>query len=267
MIKLFFIGTGKMATAIAAGLTAAGVYNPDELCGYDISPDAAGAFNEASGVRAVSAMPLELLEATPAVLIAVKPQMVKAALAEYDGLLRDKTVISIAAGVPIELLEELTGSKRIIRVMPNTPALVGCGATAFAPSKGAEASDIALADKIFSSIGIALQMPESSLDAVTALSGSGPAYVFEFIQALADGGVAEGLSRKDALLLAAQTVAGAAKMVLETGEHPAELKDKVTSPAGTTSRALEVMAERAFTGTVIQAVRAAAARSKELGKK
>ena len=150
--------------------------------------------------------------------------------------------------------------------MPNTPALVGCGAAAFTPSQDAGTEDIALAGKIFSAVGIAIQLKESDMDAVTALSGSGPAYAFEFIQALADGGVAEGLSRETALKLAAQTLLGAAMMVIETGEHPGVLKDKVTSPAGTTSRALEVLAERGFSGTVIQAVRAAAKRSKELGK-
>ena len=137
----------------------------------------------------------------------------------------------------------------------------------YTASSEARPEDIEFAGAIFSALGLAVQLPESSIDAVTALSGSGPAYVFEFIQALADGGVAEGLPRNIALQLAVQTVIGSARMVAETGEHPTQLKDNVTSPGGTTSRALEVMAERGFAGVVIQSVRAAAQRSRELGGK
>ena len=151
--------------------------------------------------------------------------------------------------------------------MPNTPALVGKGAAAFAGGSGASEEDLKFASDIFNAAGIGLQVPEKLLDAVTGLSGSGPVYVFEFIQALADGGVTEGLPRDIALQLAAQTVLGAAAMVLETGIHPAVLKDQVTSPGGTTSRGLEKLAEKGFSGTVLQAVRAASSRSAELGKK
>jgi pyrroline-5-carboxylate reductase len=151
--------------------------------------------------------------------------------------------------------------------MPNTPALVGKGAAAFSGGENATEADLAFASDVFNAAGIGLQVPEKLLDAVTGLSGSGPAYVFEFIQALADGGVAEGLPRDTALQLAAQTVLGAAAMVLETGVHPAVLKDQVTSPGGTTIRGLEKLAERGFAGTVLQAVRSASARSAELGKK
>ena len=205
------------------------------------------------------------LEQAENVLIAVKPQVIASALEDYKYLLKNKTIFSIAAGISIETLEELTSSKRIIRIMPNTPALVGFGAAAYSASEGAEKADIELAGKIFSAVGVAFQVPESALDAVTAVSGSGPAYVFEFIQAMADGGVAEGLSREMAVKLAAQTVLGAAQMVLKTSAHPQQLKDNVTSPAGTTSRALELMAERGFSGIVMQSVRAAAKRSRELG--
>ena len=193
--------------------------------------------------------------------------MLEAALSGYKEILKDKAVFSIAAGVSIARLQEVTGAKRIVRIMPNTPALVGCGAAAYTASKEALASDVEFAGAIFSAIGMAVQLPESSIDAVTALSGSGPAYVFEFIQALADGGVAEGLPRNIALQLAVQTVIGSARMVAETGTHPAQLKDNVTSPGGTTSRALEFMAERGFAGIVMQSVRAAAKRSRELGGK
>ena len=143
------------------------------------------------------------------------------------------------AGVPIARLAREIGGERIVRVMPNTPALVGAGAAAYAPGAGAGEEDATLVEKILSAVGMARRMKESDLDAVTALSGSGPAYVFAFIQALADGGVAEGLSREAALALAVQTVRGSAEMAARSGEHPAVLKDAVTSPGGTTIRALE----------------------------
>lgn len=265
MYKLFFIGTGKMATAIAGGIVKSKLFEPSQIGGFDINEAAASMFTGATGGDCFSSKLALHLEKTETVLIAVKPQVVEKALAPYADSLKNKVIISIAAGVPIEKLETVTGSKRIIRVMPNTPALVGAGAAVYSASAGVEKNDIELVNKIFSSVGIALQLSESYLDAVTAVSGSGPAYVFEFIQAMADGGVAEGLPRDIALKLAAQTVLGAAEMVLKTGAHPQLLKDNVTSPAGTTSRALEVMAARGFAGIVMQSVRAAAARSRELG--
>ena len=267
MSKLFFLGTGKMATAIAGGIVKEGVLNANELAGYDINPDAAVAFASATGATAFSTELEKHLSAAECVLLAVKPQMLSAALENFRSFLADKLILSIVAGVPIAKLQELTGSARIVRIMPNTPALVGCGAAGYSAAEGASPEDVAFAGKIFSAIGIAMPLREVELDAVTALSGSGPAYVFEFIQALADGGVAEGLARDTALKLAAQTVLGAAVMVLNSGVHPQQLKDNVTSPGGTTSRALELMAERGFSGIVMQSVRAAAKRSRELGGK
>ena len=255
-----------MAGAIAGGLVRRGGFAAADLEAYDIAAEAAARFTRATGVQADGADPAAKVRRTEAVLLAVKPQTLEAALAPLRGELSGKPVISIVAGVTLVRLAELTGSDRIIRVMPNTPALVGCGAAGFAASPGARPEDLALAEQIFSAVGVAFPIGEDKLDAVTALSGSGPAYVFEFIQALADGGVAEGLPREVAVTLAAQTVLGAAKMVLDTGEHPAVLKDQVTSPAGTTSRALEVRADRGLSGAVFKAVRAAAARSRELGK-
>ncbi len=265
MKKLYFIGAGKMASAIAGGLTSSGAFSPDELGAFDPSAAAAKAFYELSGVRVDTNSPSSGIAGSETVLLAVKPQVI-GKLANLRDELKNKLIISIAAGISIEKLMEISGSSRIIRVMPNTPALVGKGASGYACSGDVTQNEEAFAKKILSAAGIAFKFDESALDAVTALSGSGPAYVFEFIQALADGGVAEGLPRDTALLLAAQTVFGAAAMVLETGEHPTSLKDKVTSPAGTTSRALEVLADRSFSGAVIKAVRAAAERSRELGK-
>lgn len=263
MSKIFFLGAGKMATAIAGGLVKAGLFQADELTAFDVSSDAAEAFTSATGIAADD---LGQAAESDVILIAVKPQMIAPALEPLKGKIADKLIISIAAGVTIEKLKNLTGAARIIRVMPNTPALVGAGAAAYAPAEGAAQADILLADKILNAVGTAYPVKESDLDAVTGLSGSGPAYVFEFIQALADGGVAEGLPRDIAVKLAAQTLLGAAKMVLETGKHPNELCDAVTSPGGTTSRGLELLAERAVHGSVMQAVRAAAKRSRELGK-
>lgn len=266
MKKLFFIGSGKMATAIAGGLVSSGTFTADELGAFDPSASAAESFRQTTGIAVSSASPGAAIADSQAVLAAVKPQMIVTALAPFKELLKDKLLISIAAGVSIAKLQEITGCSRIIRIMPNTPALIRQGASAYASSPAATAEDEKLAETILASVGIALKMKECDIDAVTALSGSGPAYVFAFIQALADGGVAEGLSRDAALMLALQTVIGAAEMVRQTGEHPESLKDKVTSPAGTTSRALEELEARGFTGTVIKAVRAAAERSRELGK-
>ena len=176
-------------------------------------------------------------------------------------------IISIAAGLPLAKLEgHLPGGARVIRVMPNTPALVGASATAYALGKAATAADGELAQQLFSSVGVAYQMRESLLDAVTGLSGSGPAYVYLVIEALSDGGVACGLPREVATRLAAQTVLGGAKMVLETGLHPGALKDMVTSPGGTTIEGLHELEKGGLRASLINAVRAAAEKSKRLGQ-
>jgi pyrroline-5-carboxylate reductase len=270
MIKLFVIGAGKMGGAIAGGLIAKKMYASDEVAAFDVSPAAAESFAGRAGCAAYSRFEdaQSAFAEASAVLLAVKPQVLEPALVMWKNAsarLADKLVISIVAGVPIANIARLTGGDRIVRVMPNTPALIGAGAAAYAPGPGATDGDAALVEKILSAVGMARRMKEGDLDAVTALSGSGPAYVFAFIQALADGGVAEGLSREAALALAVQTVLGSAEMAARSGEHPAVLKDAVTSPGGTTIRALEVLEDRGFSGAVIQAVRAAAARSRELG--
>lgn len=266
MSKLLFIGAGKMATAIAGGLVKAGVFQPSELQAFDVNPAAAADFTDATGVACAVSDCAGLAAAAERVLLAIKPQTMAGALKGLAPALSGKTVISIIAGVPLARLAELTGSKKVIRVMPNTPALIGKGAAGIAAAPEVEASERKLAERIFAAVGIVMPVEERNLDAVTALSGSGPAYVFEFIQALADGGVAAGLARNVATELAVQTVIGAAEMVRATGMHPTALKDQVTSPGGTTIRALEVLEEHAFAGTVIRAVRAACARSEELGR-
>ena len=266
MSKLLFIGAGKMGSAIAGGIVRAGLFPAADMAAFDVSAKAAADFTANTGVRCGSDVQAELAQAEN-VLIAVKPQYLDPAIRPLRGKFTGKLIVSIVAGVTIDALTALTESNRIVRVMPNTPALVGKGAAAYACGPGATAEDTAFAAGIFNAAGLGVQVPEKLLNAVTGLSGSGPAYVFEFIQALADGGVAEGLPRDIALRLAAQTVLGSAAMVLESGLHPAVLKDQVTSPGGTTSRGLEKLAEKGFSGTVMQAVRAAAQRSAELGKR
>ena len=284
MSKLFFLGAGKMATAIAGGIVKAEVFQKAELAAFDVSPKAAAEFEQKTGVRCYwggadsllfrgkdgaeecGGALRKIVEQADAVLLAVKPQVLASALEPLAGCLAGKPVISIVAGVPIDRLAGLTGSGRIVRVMPNTPALVGEGAAGYSLAPEARAADGELANRILSAVGVAMQVDEKYLTAVTALSGSGPAYVFEFIRALSDGGVAEGLPRDVATKLAIQTVLGSAAMAKETGIHPAILKDQVTSPGGTTIRALEVLEDRAFAGAVIAAVRACARRSEELGK-
>ena len=266
MKKLLFIGAGKMATAIAGGLVRAKLFTPGELQAYDVSETAAAEFTKATGVACAIRDCAALARDAERVLLAVKPQTMTAALAGLSEVLSGKPVITIIAGVPIARIAELTGSRQVIRVMPNTPALIGKGAAGIAASPETAPEELALAEKIFGSVGVVMRVEERNLDAVTALSGSGPAYVFEFIRALSDGGVAEGLPRDVATKLAIQTVLGSAAMAKETGIHPAILKDQVTSPGGTTNRALEVLEDRAFAGAVIAAVRACARRSEELGK-
>ncbi len=209
-----------------------------------------------------------MVKSAAVLVLAVKPDQVGGVLAGIRDFVTDKhCLISIAAGVPLARLEAgLAAGARLIRVMPNTPALVGASATAFALGKAARPEDGELARQLFSAVGVAFQVKESLLDAVTGLSGSGPAYAYLFIEGLSDGGVAAGLPRDVATRLAAQTVLGSARMVLETGLHPGVLKDMVTSPGGTTIEGLHELEKGKLRGTVISAVRAAAEKSKKLGQ-
>ena len=266
-MKILFLGAGKMASAIAGGIVKNGLYKPEELMAFDILPAAAKNFTANTGVACETENLPQLIQQAEVLLIAVKPQTLQEALAPLNGSLQNKCILSIVAGMTIEKISALAGTERVIRIMPNTPALVGYGAAGIAKGNGAKEEDLQLAMNIFSAVGTACAVPEKNLDAITALSGSGPAYVFEFIQALADGGVAVGLARDTATELAVQTIIGAAEMVRQTGVHPTQLKDQVTSPAGTTIAALEVLEDRAFAGAVIAAVKSAAKRSEELGKK
>lgn len=209
-----------------------------------------------------------MLKFANVILLAVKPDQVNDVLAEARPHFTDKhLLVSIAAGVTLARMESvLPPGARVVRVMPNTPALVGASASAFALGKSAIAEDGQLAQKLFSSVGVAYQVKESLLDAVTGLSGSGPAYVFLMIEALSDGGVAAGLPRDIATKLAAQTLLGSAKLLLETGQHPGALKDMVTSPGGTTIEGIHELEKGGLRAALMNAVRAAADKSRKLGQ-
>jgi pyrroline-5-carboxylate reductase len=266
-LTIGFLGAGKMASALARGFVQAGLVNPDQILASDPFAAARSAFANEVGAK-VTAFNPELLNFATVVLLAVKPDHVAEVLSEIRVHLREKhLVISIAAGVPLAKLEGALGdAPRVVRVMPNTPALVGASATAFALGAHATAEDGQLAQKLFSSVGVAIQVKEALLDAVTGLSGSGPAYACLIIEALSDGGVAAGLPREVAAKLAAQTMFGAAKMILETGQHPGVLKDMVTSPGGTTIEGLHELEKGGVRGALIDAVRAAAEKSRKLGQ-
>jgi pyrroline-5-carboxylate reductase len=266
-LSIGFLGAGKMGTALARGFIAAGLVKPAHMTASDPVEAARTAFAHESGAKVV-ATNLQVVKSANVLLLAVKPDQVAGVLAGIRKEFTEKhLLISIAAGVTIAKLEAGLGAgARVVRVMPNTPALVGTAASAFALGKAARPADGELTQKLFSAVGIALQVKEQLLDAVTGLSGSGPAYVYLMIEGLSDGGVAAGLPRDVATRLAAQTVLGAAKMVLDTGIHPGTLKDMVTSPGGTTIEGLHELEKARVRGAFISAVRAAAEKSKKLGQ-
>jgi pyrroline-5-carboxylate reductase len=263
-----FIGAGNMAEAMIRGLLEARLVTADQLIASDIIEAKRQQIHVRYGIQTVTDGGDVAAKASILVL-AVKPQDMAAALngiaASVD---QTKTVISVAAGITMAFIAEgLPAKTRIVRAMPNAPALVLAGAAGLSKGEYATAEDLQIAETIFSAVGKAVIVEEKHLDAVTGLSGSGPAYVFLFVEALADAGVKMGLARDVAGLLAAQTVLGAAKMVLESGRHPAELKDMVASPGGTTIAGLYALERGGLRGTVIEAVEAATIRSRELGRR
>jgi pyrroline-5-carboxylate reductase len=267
-LKIGFIGAGKMASALAKGFIGAGLASPKDILASDPIESSRTGFAAATGAETTAFNP-DVLRSCDVIILSVKPSTVPSVLKELASEFKERhLLVSIAAGVTLASLEAvLPSGTRIVRVMPNTPALVGASASAFSAGRAVQAGDAALVEKLLCSVGIAHQLPEPLLDAVTGLSGSGPAYVYLFIEALSDGGVAAGLPRELATRLAAQTVLGAARMVLETGMHPGALKDMVTSPGGTTIQGLHELEQGRFRGTVITAVRAASEKSRQLGQK
>jgi pyrroline-5-carboxylate reductase len=260
-----FIGAGKMATALAKGMLRAGVARVETICAADPLPEARNRFHLETGA-AVFDSNFEVVRGTDVLVLAVKPQSMRAVMSQLrPAVTTEHLVVSIAAGVTIASLVEGLGSNvSVVRVMPNTPALVGEGASAYALGAAVRSDDEAVVQSFLGSVGHAVRVPESLLDAVTGLSGSGPAFVYLVIEALSDGGVRAGLPRDVATLLATQTVLGAAKMVRETGEHPGALKDQVASPGGTTIAGLHALETAGVRGALIDAVVAASRRATEL---
>lgn len=264
-IKTGFIGGGNMAEAIIKGLLAGGVQATD-LTVSEPSPQRRQLLSERYGVGVISDNSALCL-ANDTVVLAVKPQIAGQVLSAIAPALgTGKLIVSIMAGIKTGALEDALGSgARVVRVMPNTPALVLQGASALCRGACATDDDLSLTRHIFELVGLVQVVDEKYMDAVTGLSGSGPAYVLTFIEALSDAGVKQGLTRDTATSLAAQTVLGTAKLLLETGEHPAVLKGNVTSPGGTTIAGSYVLERDGFRAAVMNAVDAAVARSKELG--
>lgn len=266
MLKLGLIGCGKMGGALLRGVVAARKKETIEVALSDKVEGVADALGKQIKCKTTTGTPAQVAGSSEAIILAVKPQDMKALCKSLARVPGERLYISIAAGISISNLEDWLGKKqRLIRTMPNTPALVGSGAAAFARGSGVTDADAKLATDILTSAGIAVEVSEKLLDAVTGLSGSGPAYAYTFIESLSDAGVLMGLPRAAALQLAAQTVAGAAKMVMKTGKHPAALRDEVTSPGGTTIAGLEQLEAHGFRHAILQAVRSATKRSKELG--
>ena len=265
--KIAFIGGGNMAEAIMRGLLREDV--GVGICVAEISPKRRDELTAQFPNVQVLGDAADAARWGEIVILAVKPQQADGVLDLIERVVTpDKLVISIMAGIPSSKIEaNLAPGCRVIRAMPNTPALIGAGATAVCPGRKASSDDLDLARQIFALIGTAVSVEEKLMDAVTGLSGSGPAYVFTFIEALSDAGVKNGLPRDVASKLAVQTVLGAARMVAETGEHPAILKEKVTSPGGTTIAAMHTLDCGNFRGVVMNAVDAACLKSKELAGK
>lgn len=264
--EIGFIGTGNMAEALIRGLLRGNVFAADQVVASAPREERVRELAEKYGIHATGSN----REAASAriVVLSVKPQILARVLDEItESLDRETLVISIAAGVPVEAIQaRLAAGTRVVRAMPNTPALVDAAATAIAGGEHALESDLAEAKRIFDAVGITVIVEESQLDAITGLSGSGPAYVFLILEALSDAGVKVGLSRRTAQLLAAQTLLGSAKLLLETNEHPGKLKDMVTSPGGTAITGLHTLEHGGLRTTLINAVEAATRRSRELGE-
>jgi pyrroline-5-carboxylate reductase len=262
-----FIGSGNMGEALIKGLVAVGLVPPESIYATDVRLERLKQLDRQYGIRVLPDN-RELVRHSDVVILAVKPQIMSAVLGEIGpGFTPRKLAISIAAGVPTaRLREHFPKGSRLVRVMPNTPALVLEGATAIAKADGLQSGDLETVQEIFGAVGKVVVVDEELMDAVTALSGSGPAYVALVVESLADGGVNMGLDRATAMTLAVQTVLGAAKLLLETGTHPGQLKDMVSSPGGTSIAGIAALEEGGIRRTFIRAVERATVRSRALGR-
>jgi len=266
--KISLIGTGNMGEALLSGLISSGSSDPKNIICTDIREDRLKCIQEKYGVHTTSNN-IKAVEASEIIIYAVKPQIIASVLRETASCLdMSKLIISIAAGVPLAAIESCLNKKlRLIRVMPNIAAFVKESASVIAAGGNATEEDIKLSLAIFDSMGRSIFIKENILmDAITGLSGSGPAYIFLIVDAMADAGVKVGLSREDALFLSSQTVLGAAKLLIETKEHPGRLKDMVTSPGGTAIAGIHTLEKGGLRTTLINAVEVATKRSKELGE-
>jgi len=253
--KLAVLGCGNMGSAIVRGVIEAGVFENEELLGYDVVQEKAGRLEEELGIRAER------------ILIAVKPQNMRELLEQLRGLVgKDKLVISIAAGIRTEFIEGVLGEIPVVRVMPNTPALVGEGMAAVCCGRFAGDSEAEIAEKIFGALGKVIRVREEQMDAITALSGSGPAYLFFLIEIMEEAARSLGIEPEKAQLLARQTALGAAKLAVEAGEDARELRRQVTSPGGTTEAAFKVLEEAGVGEIFVRAIQVAARRSEELSR-
>lgn len=264
-LRLSFLGAGQMARALAGGFVRGGVVSADSIVAHDPSPAAWEQFAaQVPGARFADSNRAAIRDAD-LVIVAVKPPQVAAVGREIAACLgAEPLVVSVAAGIPLARLQADYGARRVIRVMPNTPCLVGRGACGYALGEGATDDDARQVGRLLETVGIAFQVDESLLDAVTGLAGSGPAFVYTVVEALSDGGVRMGLPRAVATALAAQTVMGAAEMVKEGGEHPAVLRERVTSPGGTTITGMQALEQHGLRAALMAAVEAATRRSVEL---
>jgi pyrroline-5-carboxylate reductase len=261
-----FLGFGRMASALVQGMIQASACKPEEILVVNRHPETIAKDIEQYGFR-LAASPKTLVQQADTIVLGTKPADSVQLLRDVRPFLDGKLLISVAAGIRLQVLQEAAGHRtRVIRAMPNTPSLVKKGATAYSLGDHALLSDAQVAENLFAAVGMVFRVREAALDAVTGLSGSGPAYVFTFIEALTDGGVMMGLPREIASELAVQTVMGSAQMIRETKLHPAELREMVASPGGTTMAGIEILESHGFRYTVMSAVRAAAERARELGR-
>lgn len=261
-----FIGAGNMAEALIRSMLGSGIVQPAKVWASDVSTDRGRYLTDKYGINFLEDNK-DLIIKVDIIIYAVKPLVISKVLGELSHLITEKQIhISVAAGISIKAIEQfLPKGAPVIRVMPNTPCLVGAGASAYAVGRNVEAEEEKVVTEILNCTGISVKVPENLMNAVTGLSGSGPAYVFLIIEALVDAGVKTGLPRDIAMVLATQTVLGSAKMIQETGEHPARLKDRVTTPGGTTIAALHVLEQGKLRATLMDAVLASTNRAEELG--
>lgn len=263
MVSIGFIGGGRMAEALINGLISSGALKPEQVLFSDIDPERSGHISKKYGAKAASAA--EIVRGSEAVVLAVKPQVVPDVIKGLS-FSKEKLLISIAAGITIGFLEKAFPGVAVIRSMPNNPALVGAGITALARGEHVSDEQLALASRIFGSVGEVVMVKEKDMDAVTGLSGSGPAYVYLMIEALAEAGKKLGLDPATAEKLALETVSGAARTMKETKKSAKELREMVTSPGGTTLEGLKVLEKMRFAEALVEAVAAAAKKSKKLSQ-